>query len=89
MALNAGPAGTEVAYERSAPPAPPALLMMGAGAQMISWPERFRAELADRHTGQARSSTAPGPGRSARGHPRPLNSGRDEERDANTTVELR
>ena len=44
-----GPAGIEVAYERLGDPsAPPALLMMGAGAQMLSWPEGFCAELAGR-----------------------------------------
>ncbi|HEY3975926.1 MAG TPA: hypothetical protein VGM79_01540 [Streptosporangiaceae bacterium] len=28
------------------PDAPPALLMMGGGAQVISWPDEFCAELA-------------------------------------------
>jgi pimeloyl-ACP methyl ester carboxylesterase len=48
-ALNAGPAGIELAYERfGAPGDPPVLLIMGAGAQMISWPEEFCADLAGR-----------------------------------------
>ena len=52
MALNVGPAGIEWPTSVPAPPrrprAPPALLVMGAGAQMISWLEGFRAELAGR-----------------------------------------
>lgn len=45
-AFNVGPSGIEVAYERFGDPAaPPALLMMGGGAQMINWPEGFCAEL--------------------------------------------
>jgi pimeloyl-ACP methyl ester carboxylesterase len=48
-ARNVGPSGIEMAYERCGDPAaPPALLIMGAGAQMINWPEGFCAELADR-----------------------------------------
>jgi len=48
-ALNVGPSGIEMAYERFGDPAaPPVLLMMGGGAQMISWPEGFCAELVRR-----------------------------------------
>jgi pimeloyl-ACP methyl ester carboxylesterase len=46
-ALAVGPSGIEVAYERLGDPAaPPVLLIMGAGAQLISWPEGLCAELA-------------------------------------------
>jgi pimeloyl-ACP methyl ester carboxylesterase len=45
-AFDVGPSGIEVAYERlGGPDAPPVLLIMGGGAQMISWPEGFCAEL--------------------------------------------
>jgi pimeloyl-ACP methyl ester carboxylesterase len=48
-ALNVGPSGIEMAYERFGNPgAPPVLLVMGGGAQMINWPEGFCAELVDR-----------------------------------------
>jgi len=48
-ALNVGPSGIEMAYERFGDPgAPPVLLMMGGGAQMINWPEGFCAELVSR-----------------------------------------
>jgi pimeloyl-ACP methyl ester carboxylesterase len=48
-AFNVGPSGIEMAYERFGDPeAPPVLLMMGGGAQMISWPDEFCAELARR-----------------------------------------
>lgn len=48
-ALHVGPSGIEMAYERFGDPgAPPVLLMMGGGAQMISWPEGFCAELVRR-----------------------------------------
>jgi pimeloyl-ACP methyl ester carboxylesterase len=48
-ALNVGPSGIEVAYERFGDPgAPPVLLVMGGGAQMINWPEGFCAELVNR-----------------------------------------
>ncbi|MFD9073509.1 alpha/beta fold hydrolase [Streptomyces lasiicapitis] len=41
-ARHVGPSGIEIAYERfGAPDAPPVLLIMGAGAQMINWPEGF------------------------------------------------
>lgn len=49
IARNVGPAGLTIAYERFGDPAaPPALLVMGGGAQMINWPEGFCAELVDR-----------------------------------------
>ena len=48
-ARNVGPSGIEVAYERIGDRgALPVLLIMGAGAQMISWPDGFCAELAGR-----------------------------------------
>jgi pimeloyl-ACP methyl ester carboxylesterase len=48
-ARDVGPSGIEVAYERFGDPgAPPVLLIMGGGAQMIAWPEGFCAELVDR-----------------------------------------
>ncbi|GAA0593667.1 alpha/beta hydrolase [Kutzneria viridogrisea] len=48
-ALNVGPSGIEIAYERFGDPgAPPVLLIMGGGAQMINWPEGFCQELVDR-----------------------------------------
>jgi pimeloyl-ACP methyl ester carboxylesterase len=47
-ALNVGPSGIEVAYERFGDPAaPPVLLIMAGGAQMINWPEEFCGELVD------------------------------------------
>ncbi|MFI9722375.1 alpha/beta fold hydrolase [Streptomyces sp. NPDC052396] len=46
-ALNVGSSGIEMAYERFGDPgAPPVLLIMGGGAQMINWPEGFCALLA-------------------------------------------
>jgi pimeloyl-ACP methyl ester carboxylesterase len=49
QALNAGPSGIEIAYERFGDTgAPPVLLIMGAGAQMLSWPDGFCADLAGR-----------------------------------------
>jgi len=48
-AVNVGPSRIELAYERFGDPAaPPALLIMGGGAQMIWWPEEFCAELVAR-----------------------------------------
>ncbi|MFE2551252.1 alpha/beta fold hydrolase [Streptomyces sp. NPDC059355] len=48
-ARDVGPSGIEIAYERfGAPDAPPVLLVMGAGAQMINWPEGFCRALVDR-----------------------------------------
>ncbi|HEU4574157.1 MAG TPA: alpha/beta hydrolase [Chitinophagaceae bacterium] len=47
--FNIGPANITVAYERIGKPGnPPALLIMGAGAQMISWPDGFCTRLANR-----------------------------------------
>ena len=49
VAHDVGPARIDIAYERFGDPAaPPVLLIMGAGAQMINWPEGFCAELVDR-----------------------------------------
>ena len=68
-ATNVGPSGIAVAYERFGDPgAPPVLLMMGGGAQMINWPEGFCAELVSRgvqvirfdNRGAGRSSHFPG-----------------------------
>src|SRR5262249_28573920 len=45
-ALNVGPSQIEVAYECfGEPDAPPVLLIMGVGAQMLHWPDGFCAEL--------------------------------------------
>lgn len=45
-ARNVGPSGIDIAYERLGDPgAPPVLLIMGAGAQLINWPEGFCQEL--------------------------------------------
>ncbi|QUQ71682.1 alpha/beta fold hydrolase [Kutzneria sp. CA-103260] len=47
LVQNVGPARIQVCYERFGEPADPAvLLIMGANAQMISWPEVFCRELA-------------------------------------------
>jgi len=49
LARDVGPSGIEIAYERIGDRgAPPVLLIMGAGAQMISWPDGFCTELAGR-----------------------------------------
>ena len=49
IARDAGPSGIEVVYECFGDPeAPPVLLIMGAGAQMIHWPEGFCADLVGR-----------------------------------------
>jgi pimeloyl-ACP methyl ester carboxylesterase len=49
MASKVGPSGIDVAYERFGDPqAPPVLLIMGGGAQMIAWPDGFCAGLAGR-----------------------------------------
>ncbi|MCP2260963.1 Pimeloyl-ACP methyl ester carboxylesterase [Streptoalloteichus tenebrarius] len=48
-AVNVGPSAVEIAYERLGDPqAPPVLLIMGGGAQMINWPDGFCAELVRR-----------------------------------------
>ncbi len=47
--FNIGPSRIKVVYQRFGDPALPAVLMiMGAGAQMINWPEGFCLELARR-----------------------------------------
>jgi pimeloyl-ACP methyl ester carboxylesterase len=49
LATGVGPSGIDVAYERLGDPAdPPVLLIMGAGAQLIAWPDGFCAELVGR-----------------------------------------
>ncbi|MEU7185984.1 alpha/beta hydrolase [Streptomyces sp. NPDC045369] len=46
LALRVGPSRMEMAYECFGDDhAPPVLLVMGGGAQMIAWPEEFCAEL--------------------------------------------
>ncbi|MFC5828924.1 alpha/beta fold hydrolase [Nonomuraea insulae] len=48
-ALNVGPSGIEVAYERLGDPgAPPVLMIMGAGGQLINWPDGLCAALVQR-----------------------------------------
>lgn len=48
-ARGVGPAGIDVVFERFGEPENPVvLLIMGAGAQMIHWPDRFCAELVER-----------------------------------------
>lgn len=48
-ALNIGPSKIDIAYERFGKhDTPPVFLMMGAGAQMISWADGFCAELVER-----------------------------------------
>jgi pimeloyl-ACP methyl ester carboxylesterase len=48
-ARNVGPARIDIAYERFGHPQdPPVLLLMGGGAQMISWPDGFVTALAAR-----------------------------------------
>jgi pimeloyl-ACP methyl ester carboxylesterase len=49
IARNVGPAGIDLAFERIGHPLDPTvLLMMGGGAQLISWPDGFCAQLAGR-----------------------------------------
>jgi pimeloyl-ACP methyl ester carboxylesterase len=46
-AQNVGPSRIEITYERLGDPAaPPVLLIMGAGAQLVAWPDGFCAALA-------------------------------------------
>jgi pimeloyl-ACP methyl ester carboxylesterase len=48
-AHKVGIAGIDIAYERLGDwPAPPVVLVMGVGAQMINWPDGFCAELVAR-----------------------------------------
>jgi len=48
-ALNVGPAGIDIAYQRLGDPdAPPVLLIMGGAAQLIHWPIPFCQALMDR-----------------------------------------
>jgi len=48
-APNIGPAQIDIAYERLGDPhAPPVLLIMGMGAQLIAWPDGFCDELVRR-----------------------------------------
>ena len=48
-AINVGPAGIDIAYERLGDPkAPPVLMIMGLGSQLIGWPDGFCAELTAR-----------------------------------------
>jgi pimeloyl-ACP methyl ester carboxylesterase len=49
IASNVGPAKLNIAYERIGDPdAPPVLLIMGVGAQLISWPDGFCRALVER-----------------------------------------
>jgi pimeloyl-ACP methyl ester carboxylesterase len=49
IARDAGPAGIDIAFERFGDPnAPPLLLIMGLGTQMLGWPDGFCGTLADR-----------------------------------------
>lgn len=46
---NVGPSGIEIAFRKlGTASSPPVFLIMGAGAQMISWPEGFCMELVNR-----------------------------------------
>ena len=47
VARGVGPTGVDIAFERfGEPDAPPVLLIMGLGAQMLAWPDQFCATLA-------------------------------------------
>ncbi len=49
IASQLGPARIDIAYEVFGPAdAPPVLLVMGLGAQLLGWHEGFCAELSDR-----------------------------------------
>jgi pimeloyl-ACP methyl ester carboxylesterase len=48
IANHVGPAKVDIAYERFGDPeAPPVLLIMGLGAQLIAWPDAFCAALVE------------------------------------------
>ncbi|HET7050263.1 MAG TPA: alpha/beta hydrolase [Solirubrobacteraceae bacterium] len=48
IARGIGPAGIDIAFERFGDPqAPPVLLIMGLGTQMLGWPDGFCGALAD------------------------------------------
>ena len=48
IARGIGPAGIDIAFERFGDPgAPPLLLIMGLGTQMLGWPDGFCEALAD------------------------------------------
>jgi pimeloyl-ACP methyl ester carboxylesterase len=49
IASNVGPARIDIAYERLGDPsAPPVLLVMGLGAQLVQWPDEFCDALVQR-----------------------------------------
>lgn len=49
IASNVGPARIDIAYERLGDPhAPPVLLIMGLGAQLVAWPDGLCTELIQR-----------------------------------------
>src|SRR5690349_15953492 len=49
IAKNVGPARIDIAYQRLGDPAAtPVLLIMGMGAQLIAWPDRFCEALVAR-----------------------------------------
>jgi len=44
--INVGPSGIDIVFQRFGnPTSPPVFLIMGGGAQMISWPDGFCNEL--------------------------------------------
>ena len=56
---GAGPSGIDIAFERfGEPEAPPVLLVMGLGMQMLGWADEFCAALVDhrqvQHIGECR-----------------------------------
>ena len=49
IAVNVGPANIDIAYEQSGDPtAPPVILIMGVGAQLVGWPDGFCVTLVER-----------------------------------------